>query len=517
MNRATKTIPVKSILVKSIRAKTIGVKTIATLSLLSLAVINSSTAMANDSFWYGGANIGQSTATIDNAKIRAQLQAGGLTTSSLSNDDSDLSYKIFGGYQVNKNFAVEAGYFNLGKFGYTATTVPAGSLTGKIKLQGLNIDAVGMLPFAEKFSAFGRIGAQYAQARDTFTGTGAVIVTDPNSGKSSINYKAGVGLQYDFNRSLGMRAEIERHRINDAIGSTGDFNTYSMGLVYRFGQHATPARKVSRSVANAAAAPIRVIVPLAVKTQKYCSILDIEFEVKQDEIQREEKEKLAVVGTFMKKYPNTTALIEGHSDNVGTSEFNLKLSQKRADSVVSYLVNELKIASSRLSAVGYGETRPVADNDTQEGRQANRRINAVIACATDIADLKVLPARITMAMEMEFDPFKAEVEPEYREDLRHVANFMKANPSVTATVEGHDGKSVGVGSEKMIIAPELAMAISQRRAQSVVNYLVDHFGVARARLTAEAFGQTRLVAYSTTLEGQQENRRVNIIFNYKAR
>ncbi|MEQ1836870.1 MAG: OmpA family protein [Candidatus Nitrotoga sp.] len=239
----------------------------------------------------------------------------------------------------------------------------------------------------------------------------------------------------------------------------------------------------------------------------------------QDDMQREEKEKLAVVGTFMKKYPETTAMIEGHSDSndVGTSEFNLRISQLRADKVVSYLVDDLKIASSRLSAVGYGETRPVADNDTQEGRQANHRINAVIACATDIADIKVLPVRITMAMEMEFDPLKAEVEPEYREDLRHVANFMKANPSVTATVKGHAGKFVGVGSEKMPIAPELPMEISKIRAQSVVNYLVDHFGVARSRLTAAAFGQTRLVAYSTTLERQQENRRVNIVFNYPAK
>lgn len=496
---------------------TVGVKQITVLSLLGWAVINSPMAIADDTFWYGGANIGQSTATIDDAKIRAQLQAGGLTTSSLTEDDSDFSYKIFGGYQVNKNFAVEAGYFNLGKFGYTATTDPTGSLAGKIKLQGLNIDAVGMLPFAEKFSAFGRIGAQYAQAKDTFTGTGAVTVTNPNSSKDTLNYKAGLGLQYDFNHALGMRAEVERYRINDAIGSKGDINMYSLGLVYRFGEKHASTRKPSRSAAKAAAAPVWIVVPLAVKTQKYCSILDIEFEIKQDDMQREEKEKLAVVGTFMKKYPNTTAVIEGHSDNVGEHEFNLKLSQKRADSVVSYLVNDQKIAASRLSAMGYGETRPIADNDTQEGKQANRRINAVIACATDIADLKVLPARITMAMEMEFDPFKTEVEPAYREDLRYVANFMKINPSVTATVEGHAGKFVGTGPDKLKIAPELAMEISERRAQSVVNYLVDHFGVARSRLTAEAFGQTRRVAYGTTLEEQQENRRVNIIFNYKAR
>jgi OOP family OmpA-OmpF porin len=58
------------------------------------------------------------------------------------------------------------------------------------------------------------------------------------------------------------------------------------------------------------------------------------------------------------------------------------------------------------------------------------------------------------------------------------------------------------------------MEISQRRAQNVVNYLVDNFGIERSRLTAEGFGQTRRFAYNTSLEGQQENRRVNIILDF---
>ena len=213
-----------------------------------------------------------------------------------------------------------------------------------------------------------------------------------------------------------------------------------------------------------------------------------------------------MVGTFLKKYPDTTGVIEGHTDNVGTPEHNMQLSKQRAESVVSYLVNDLQVAPSRLTAVGYGDSRPLADNGTEEGKRQNRRINAVISCVTDVEGLTVVPARMTMALMIDFDQNKAEVQPQYDDELRTVANFLTANPSVTATVEGH--------AANLQANPELAMKISQRRAESVVNYLVDKFGIARSRLSAEGFGQTRRYAYNTSAEGKQENRRVNIIINY---
>jgi OOP family OmpA-OmpF porin len=249
-----------------------------------------------------------------------------------------------------------------------------------------------------------------------------------------------------------------------------------------------------------------VIVPVPVRTQLYCSILDIQFEINVDVVQRQEQDKIDTVGVFMKKYPETTAVIEGHTDEVGSAADNMKLSQRRAEGVVNYLVNNSGIARSRLKAVGYGETRPIANPHTEEGRRLNRRIDAVIACATDIAGLKPTPGRITMAMEMEFDANKADVRPQYREELRKVADFMKAHPRVTATVEGHTGN--------LQMTPKQAMVISRLRARNVVHYLVDNFGIDRSRLTTEGFGRTRRFAYNTSAEGRQENRRVNIIFNY---
>lgn len=482
------------------------------LGLMGCAVMASAWAAADDASWYGGLSVGQANSNLDDARTTRSVL--GVAATSTASNKRDTGYKLFGGRKFNRNWALEAGYFELGRFGFTSAIVlPAGSLSGNTRVKGLNLDAVGTLPITAQFSGFGRIGLIYAETRDSFSGTGAVVVPNPNPSKRETNYKFGFGVQYDFTESLGVRAEAERYRVNDAVGNRGDVNLYSLGLVYHFDTPKTQLASAPELVpateivpTSLVVPPALVVVPVAARTQRYCSILDIQFEIDQGEIQREEKEKLAVVGTFMTKYADTTAVIEGHSDDVGTDEYNMELSRQRAASVVSYLEDALHIAPSRLSAVGYGKSRPVADNATQEGKRMNRRIDAVIACATDIEGLKVKPARLTMAMEMEFERNKAEVRPQYHDELMKVADLLKADPSVTATVEGHTSNLQG--------SPAQIMEMSQHRAENVVTYLVDNFGIARSRLTAEGFGKSRRFAYNTSAEGRQENRRVNIIFNY---
>ena len=488
----------------------------ALLTLTALALIAGPSALAQDSGWYLGANLGKTKAKIDNDRIITGVIPSGFSVTSINDDDKGTGFKLFGGYQFNRYFSLEGGYFDLGKVGYQATTTPVGTLNGEMKVNGLNLDLVLNVPFTERFSAFGRVGLANASAKDTFVATGAVVVANPNPSKRATNLKFGGGLQYDFTKSFGMRLEMERYRVDDAVGNKGDIDLASVGVLFRFGRKgpapvaAAPAPepeayKPAPYVAPAPA-PAPVVVPVVAKTQQYCTILDLTFEINREQIERDDMEKLAVVGTFLTKYPGTTAVIEGHTDNVGTEAHNLKLSKERAESVVNYLVNTTHVDRSRLSAVGYGWTRPIADNATDEGKRENRRINAVVSCVTDFEGLTVKPARITMALEVEFDLLKDEVKPEYRGELRKVATFLKANPAVTATVEGHAGKLKTTDAS--------AMALSKRRAENVVTYLVDNFGIERSRLTAEGFGKTRRFAYSDTPEQQQENRRVNIIINY---
>lgn len=83
------------------------------------------------------------------------------------------------------------------------------------------------------------------------------------------------------------------------------------------------------------------------------------------------------VGLVLKEYDKTVVEVAGHTDSTGSDSYNLELSQRRAASVSSYL-NSRGIVSDRLLSVGYGKTRPIATNDTAEGRQLNRRVEITV-------------------------------------------------------------------------------------------------------------------------------------------
>jgi outer membrane protein OmpA-like peptidoglycan-associated protein len=87
---------------------------------------------------------------------------------------------------------------------------------------------------------------------------------------------------------------------------------------------------------------------------------------------------LSTLVAFLKRYPDRTVAIEGHTDSVGSENNNFALSQRRAESVRSFLMSQ-GIAANRMSASGKGEGSPVASNDNATGRQMNRRVEVVIA------------------------------------------------------------------------------------------------------------------------------------------
>jgi outer membrane protein OmpA-like peptidoglycan-associated protein len=266
-----------------------------------------------------------------------------------------------------------------------------------------------------------------------------------------------------------------------------------------------PQPAVQREVIVIPEAPLEPI-PAAEPTperMKYCISLDIEYDINKADIRPQYNDEVAKVGDFMKKYPTTTAVIEGYTDEVGSDDYNMQLSQRRAESVVKSLVENFAIDPSRLSAKGYGKTRPVANNATDSGKQKNRHIVAVIDCAIDIKELTQPPERLCMTLKMEFATDSTEINSRYNDEVKQVGEYMKKYPTTTAVIEGHTDNIGG---------SELNMRLSQQRAESVVKALVDN-GIDPSRLTAKGYGSSRRIAYNNTSEGRQKNRRINAVID----
>jgi outer membrane protein OmpA-like peptidoglycan-associated protein len=107
------------------------------------------------------------------------------------------------------------------------------------------------------------------------------------------------------------------------------------------------------------------------------SLSDILFDFGKAHLRREAELNLAKMSAILQQYPEMSILIEGHTDNIGSEEYNLKLSEQRAQAVYDFLA-EQGIAAERMETKGYGLSQPVETNATPEGRQANRRVDLVI-------------------------------------------------------------------------------------------------------------------------------------------
>lgn len=104
---------------------------------------------------------------------------------------------------------------------------------------------------------------------------------------------------------------------------------------------------------------------------------DITFPVNQSDINPGFYETLNSVALVLQEFNKTTVSVYGHADATGPEDYNMTLSQRRAQSVSSYLAGQ-GVSPGRLQGVGFGESRPIADNGTEAGRAANRRVEIVI-------------------------------------------------------------------------------------------------------------------------------------------
>ena len=146
---------------------------------------------------------------------------------------------------------------------------------------------------------------------------------------------------------------------------------------------ASPAASASEAVAPVVVAPVAPAAPepasaaAVVAGKDVCKDkivpVNVKFVTNKDEISPESLSELAAVAKQLATCPAIKTQVEGHTDSVGSDTSNLALSQKRADAVATYMSSQ-GVAKERISAKGYGESKPIGDNATEEGRAKNRRV-----------------------------------------------------------------------------------------------------------------------------------------------
>ena len=364
------------------------------LLVLTLAAVFSPLlfAQANpyDNGLYVGVSIGESKAKLDNDHAAQSRMPAGFTSEVLNEDTRGNAYKAFIGIPFSENWAMEAGYFELGRFGFDASTTTPGTLSGITDIRGLNVDLVGTLPVTENWSLLGRVGAAYAETKGRFAGA----VGSASTKERDTQYKYGFGTQYAFTPSLSMRLEGERYRVRDAVGQHDNVDLISVGLVYRFGgpmpqaksqqtTYVPPVYSTPQPVAPepvAAPAPAPAPAPLVAPVPAPKPLMQVKlqadslFGFDQGTLQSDGKRALDKLIVELKDVNVQSIQVTGHTDRLGTQAYNAELSTRRAQSVRDYLVQTGGVAASLVTVAGAGSTQPETPFGECKGVTASQKL-----------------------------------------------------------------------------------------------------------------------------------------------
>jgi OOP family OmpA-OmpF porin len=343
-----------------------GIQPRKTLLALTL-MLAASGAIAQDSGWYGGLNFGRSWADVDNRAITSVVQANGSTVSTLRKTEEDNSWKVLGGYSFNQNLALEASWFDLGQFGFDTAVLPAANGRGRSDLEGVGLDLVGTFPIAERLSFLARLGVNNTRIKDRYTNSfGGRLVNDSDRNWYA-NY--GVGLQFALTDRFDLRTELTRYAINDIRLADNNVDTLSVGVNYKFGAKPAPV------VAAPAPAPQPEPAPEPKPLMEVTLGAEALFDFDKSELKPEGRTRLDQLLRDMEPLQYDNVVVIGHADRIGTRDYNISLSNRRAAAVREYLVRG-GVTAANITAVGRNSDEPV----TTPQQCAGRRGDALIAC-----------------------------------------------------------------------------------------------------------------------------------------
>lgn len=340
------------------------------MTLLSLAlVLGTPAAMAQDSGWYGGLNLLKGWSDVDNGGIASAVTASGSSISTFNTQEDDINWRALGGYSFNQNFALEASWFELGEFGFNSNLLPLSQLVGNADVSGFGLDLVGTWPLAERLSFLARLGLNNTKVDQSFSNTLGGRLR--NSGDRDVNETLGVGLQYALNDRVNLRTEYTRYGVDDSYITEDRVDALTLGFTYKFGVK-PPAPVVAPAPAPAPQpAPAPAPKPLMEVTLGAEALFDFDkADLKPGGITR-----LDQLLKDMEGLDYDSIVVTGHTDRIGSRDYNMSLSSRRAEAVRSYLVRG-GVAATQITARGVNSDQPVTTTE----QCAGRRGDALIAC-----------------------------------------------------------------------------------------------------------------------------------------
>lgn len=298
--------------------------------------------------------------------------------------EDEWGYTIGLGYGLSDNLALELNHNN----------IKMNTVTGTERLRGIRLDAIYKLDnsigVVSPFFAVG-LGHTHFYSDDDTT------------------MNAGAGLTYRFSDRIEWRASARTFYGFD--DGTYDFGI-DTGLVFHLGE--------ARSTARVEPTPAPQPAPRAeadsdgdgvpdsrddcpdtprnyAVDDRGCPILieevarvevEVEFEFDSAEVRPQYYETIRQVADFLAEHEDTVAELGGHTDNVGAEEYNQDLSERRAAAVRQVLIERFNVSPARITSRGYGESQPIANNGTPQGRAQNRRVESVVSSTVQRPQLR---------------------------------------------------------------------------------------------------------------------------------
>lgn len=305
--------------------------------------------------------------------VSVTVGAAGVGLNSEREIDGDIMPAVGLEYRINDNWGVEV-------LGMEGEVDPDDPTVGGLDYSQWRLDGLYYLGQYGNWVPYLAAGAGEAEfARSGFDNVETII-------------NAGFGARYHFNHNWSARTDL---RVVNSIDNDVTDAVLMLGMSYAFGGKKAPEpvrepepepigdRDGDGVLDNVDACPDSPPgtevdeTGCKVKEPKRAQIeLKVIFANNSDVIEEQYMSEVEELAAYMNRFPLQNLTIEAHTSSVGSADYNLKLSERRANSVVEILTSRFGIDPARLTAKGYGETRPVASNDTEEGRTANRRLVA---------------------------------------------------------------------------------------------------------------------------------------------